>query len=306
MGLLVVMAIGFQNCGEVGLEEPKEHSFSSSISTAQGLLCLDSDETLESFYVSNLNSKMVGGFMQMDSDADGLSDLEEEAQGTNPLDRRTSKSILDSICRTVDYNVRCESINVVCSGASNALGINDCDQKALRLEELYDHPNHGLDSDKDGMPDLLEIRAGSFPNIADETADPDRDLRENQVELGVGSDLRRADGGFPREYQVLIRKTKLAPATDCRGERWEVAVEQVPLVRTQVYESLSEPWLSHERDENVIVLVFKTRPKVGASRNARLFRLAKKVQVPVSQAGGAILDFSFTTASFTMVGEVEP
>lgn len=311
-GLIIFLsALGmvtlFQNCGNVNLATPQESAFASVSTKASGELCLDATETMESFFVSNLNSKVVGGKLVADSDADGLSDAEEISFATDPLKRRSYKEILDSICQRVDYRVRCESVNVVCTGAVNGLGLSDCDRQALRLDELYGHPTQGLDSDKDGIPDLLELRAGTFPNVADATEDPDHDLKENQYEIQIGSDPRSADGDFTELFKTVLTKTKLAPSTACPGERWQINISQVPLVLSQNFTSTNESWLSHQANENVILFVLKTRPKVGVVANAKIRKFVKKVQIPDDILSPSVgLEFSFSSSNFSLVGEVLP
>lgn len=304
-----VVFAAFQNCSDIKLAEIKEQSLASVASPlkATGDICLPTDETLESLFVTNLNAKAVNGQFQMDSDGDGLSDLQELSMGTDPVRRRTHRNILDSICQKADYNIRCESLNVTCVGVQNGLGLNDCDVQALQLDQLYSHQVQGLDSDKDGIPDILEIRAGTFPNISDASEDPDHDGKENQYEIGIGSDVRVGDAGFPEEYKLIVQKNKLPPTVSCNGEHWQVNVSKIPMVRTSAFASDEEWHLSHSENQNVIQITLKTRPKTGVNANAKIRVYYKKINVPVTKDGSGVAEnFSFSLLQMPLQGEVEP
>ena len=295
----------FQNCGQVALNSPEVQSYASTSSKATGLICLPADEILETFLIKNINAKLVGGQLQMDSDGDGLSDAEETSAGTNPLNRRTAGKVLDSICQQVDYQVQCNNLNLTCSGVPEGFGLTDCDVEALQLGTLFDHPTQGLDSDKDGVSDYFEILTGTFPNINDSSSDPDQDGIPNLLEIERGSNPRQADLNMSSALQNLVQKTKLPPSVNCAGDLWQVNINQVPLVMAKSYQSDSNPLFNHQMNENVVFMVLKTRPRAGSNINAKMYLYSKKIQIPLAGQTGN-LNFNFTFTDFQLLGEIEP
>lgn len=309
--LLISIAAGilvfFQNCAKVTLEE---EPLSEQVNYLAGKvsLCLDglnSTKTIESIAVYNLNLVNKRGSMELDSDADGVSDKEEALYGFNPLVRHSTGKLLDRICMNLSTAAACASLPVACTQTRNKLGLSDCDYKVLALDQLYANPDHGLDSDKDGMVDLIEILRGTLPNQADNLDDPDHDLILNQDEVNFSSDPQYYDGP-PSRFETIARSDKLANDPSCSGERWEFKVAQLPWVKAPaVTDDLDSTGpsgslsLSHPKNNNVGLMVIKLRPRLGETGYSKI--LFRRILL-----GSETPNLNGTMADFETAGEVEP
>ncbi|MCB0365448.1 MAG: hypothetical protein H6624_19765 [Bdellovibrionaceae bacterium] len=258
------------NCGDVRLMQKYEKVEPTHLA-GKTALCIPEGFDLESFYVYNLNSMVEEGKMTIDSDMDGLSDGVEKALGSDHRDRRSAGKIMDGICMTLTGTVDCSSAALSCDSTQNGLGLTDCDLLALELNQLYAHPQQGLDSDKDSVPDIIEILGKGFANMKDAFDDSDRDLILNHEEYSRGSDVRSYDDNLPRHLQTVLTMQKISSGgSECAlGEtEWNVNLEQMPLVPTDAVQTPDEVGgesLSHGDGENVILFVYKIRPLTAAA-----------------------------------------
>ena len=151
--------------------------------------------TLESklLIAANINAIPGPEGPVLDSDGDGLTDVEEEAAGTLPTLRDTDGdgvsdnveilSGLDPL--TAEIPKACENVNLLAD--QDLDGLTDCDELLLGTEPTL------VDSDGDGMPDRLEV-VGSIDYVApDAEADTDGDGVNNGDEIAQHSDPRSTD-----------------------------------------------------------------------------------------------------------------
>ncbi|MBK7962844.1 MAG: hypothetical protein IPK04_17625 [Bdellovibrionales bacterium] len=135
----------------------------------------------------------------------------------------------------------------------------------LRLDTLFGHPQQGLDSDSDGMLDLLEILAGTLPNRSDRNDDPDHDGVMNWIEIQQGTSPVFANTNVDQSRLVEYNTTRAASKDSCAGELWRVKVTRLPLMEAKAYEdpvdsvSPLSPAFSHQESENVIAVFFKLK-----------------------------------------------
>jgi hypothetical protein len=142
----------------------------------------------------------------LDSDGDGISDVEEDELGTNPRawdsdgdsigDRleqlmNTDPLVEDHICLTEDL------------GDLDQDGLSDCEEYKLGLNPLR------FDSDGDDIPDLAEVLFRTNPLLKDALDDDDRDGLSNLQEIKQGLDpVNPTDEGdvslFGYVYEVEI------------------------------------------------------------------------------------------------------
>lgn len=307
--LLVAVCVGlFQNCSDVRLEKP---ALEQALTVAAGTvtLCLEgpySSMTLDSALALNLNVVPKSSTIEIDSDGDGVSDADERTYGYDPMKRRTFGTFLDRICLDASGADHCQGLTSTCSKMPNKFGLSDCDVQVLGLDRLYGHPDQGLDSDKDGLADLVEILRGTNPAQADSLADPDHDLKRNIDEIGRGSNVAFAESEFVSKYKVVATSTKLAASSSCAGELWVLNVESLPWTPLPAFtddmdSNLPVGALSMTRPErtNTGVLVLKLGPKPGSAAKAKLlFR-------PLI-LGEDLVNLDGTIDDFIQAGEVEP
>jgi hypothetical protein len=144
-------------------------------------------------YAVNMTSIKVSDNLKLDSDSDGILD-EEEAGFEADEDNSHSMvpGVLDGVCKIVGNKSLClqERKKVTCDSLKiNKFGISDCDIKILKLDKLAYRPELvGIDSDNDGLPDIIEILKGTSPINADAHIDLDNDGLNNIQEISSGLD----------------------------------------------------------------------------------------------------------------------
>ncbi len=297
----LTMVISFQNCGKVELKSSNSVMLENS-KTGTGFLCLPSGFTLDTFFISNLNVKSTSMGLESDIDGDGLSDREEAQLGFNPEKRRTSGKVLDSICSTIDYGVNCTNFTLDCNLSQNAFGLNECDILALNLNRNV-QLGTGIDSDKDGIPDYLEIRINSFPNLYDSYNDLDFDQLNTTVEAERGTSVRNSSITSPDQNYIKVVKTKMT-SQDCAGEYWKVDILNLPTMPIKKFteESPGVVNLSHQLNENIIMTFLKIKPIGDLTAPTRIFSGIQKVKYDQSNVDTA---FILDQKNLYFTGEVD-
>ena len=296
-----VLVVGFQNCGKVAIQSPSTLMITNA-KNGIGYLCLPEGYTMDSFFITNLNIKTTATGLQIDNDSDGLSDEEEVQLGFNPNLRRTSGKILDSICSMVDYGVNCSNFNLNCSITQNPFGLSECDILALNLNQTV-QLGIGIDSDKDGIPDYLEIRINSFPNLADSYSDLDFDLLNNYTEAERGTSTRNSNVNTPITDYVRIAKSKISN-TACNGEYWKIDIINLPTLSTKDFTDNSTGLLnlSHAPNENLIMTFLKIKPIDNLTSPAKTFAGLQKVKYDLNNKDTS---FKFNQDLLFFTGDVE-
>jgi Bacterial TSP3 repeat len=161
--------------------------------------------------VFNPNAILRDGVVLADSDADGLADEDEETIGTDPTLADTDGDGLgDAIERFVfvegsTFDPLVAALPVECSMLvdpqldSDSDGLKDCEEIVLRTEPSLP------DSDKDGIPDLVEVRRGGNPLADDALSDNDRDGLTNAFELRAGLDVSTSDATNELDFGYRYR-----------------------------------------------------------------------------------------------------
>lgn len=298
-----VLTLSFQNCGNIKVGAPAEEVIASNAKTGVGYFCVPSGYTLETFFISNLNLKPSKYGMAIDTDGDGLSDSEEDSVGYNKMKRRSADKVLDSICEDLNYGVDCQKFTLSCDPAQSEFGINECDKLALNVT-MNIQTGAGIDSDKDGIPDILEIRINSFPNLSDSTNDLDFDLSNNIAEAEQGTSSRLSNKEMDPAHLVQVSKTKLTNSPSCpSGEYWQFNVINLPTVPVPAFldDQLSAFSFSHAQNENVIQTFVKIKPVNSTTANAKTFSSVQLVQYDPNNLDKL---FVFDQAQLVPSGEV--
>ncbi len=175
----------------------------------------------KSFVVSNQNAlTRPDGTTVPDSDADGLADDEEPAFGTNPGKRDSDGDGIgdkvELLLQTTgvdplvaDDPVTCAflPVEVRFTQDSDGDGLLDCEEALLRLDPTL------FDSDRDGLPDPMEVLAGTNFLEDDGLTDSDFDGSPNIDELRAHTDPRAADSKTRTQLAYLYREVDLGVRT---------------------------------------------------------------------------------------------
>ncbi len=180
--------------------------------------------SLGTVVVSNLSSAPSTG--EVDSDADGLTDAQEQTLGTNP-DQRDSDGdgFSDGVERWVALGkdkdpTRLFRLMEGCQSPgvdSDCDGLSDCDERVLAS-----NPSRA-DSDDDGLPDAVEFQHATRPELADNLTDFDVDGIPNGDEVRQHTDPWKMDPSKPESaYQYSIEPSAAAGCFRVRVENVRV------------------------------------------------------------------------------------
>lgn len=205
------------------------------------------------FGAINLTAKMEGSELLPDSDMDGIPDRDEAVFGYDPQKARSNFMVLDGICR----NGICTGVEKDCGGI-NALGLSQCDVDKLSLTD-------GLDTDRDLIPDFVELLKGTDPvSISENFRNSDNDGLANYTEILQGSDPVSYDESYDDNLLMKYSVEKLPVSiSGCEmpQESWTFHIENIPLVPTLETKNTDEltssrDYLNHLKDENVIFVYY--------------------------------------------------
>ena len=147
----------------------------------------------------------------VDTDNDGLFDVAEEAQGSDPNDPDTDGDLLKDGAEVNIYGV--SPIN----NDSDGDGVTDAVELGLG-EDPAVAGAFGPDSDNDGIPDSFEAIIGTNPNLND----TDGDGWWDGFEIGIGIGLISSDADNPLVENLRIEGTgfTVSPVGNLKPQAW--------------------------------------------------------------------------------------
>lgn len=220
---------------------------------------------LKRLIAMNRNTVSRNGEVLIDSDGDGISDLQEEEIGTDPTNVDSDGDrISDGVelkmglkpQNVLDANgvPTGENINIVkgCNTENDEDGdrLNDCEERVLGTDGCIS------DTDGDGVPDLVEFLGGTNPLVAEDLQDDDRDGTANVQEIEKHTDPISADIEFQQErgYGYAIKEAK--PTPDGRA-CYDLDIYNVTVVGTQSRPSPDGSGLIIPKGTNDVYLYFQ-------------------------------------------------
>src|SRR5207248_1915857 len=182
----------------------------------------------------NRNARVVNGVLEADSDGDGLTDEEEIALGTDPLNMDTDfDGLSDRLELEVGLDPKVPNVIEGCDAIGDADhdGLTDCEEKLLGTNPCMS------DSDADGVSDLVELLMGTDYLRPEGTRDDDGDGLSNIEELKAHTDPRSADVAVFSERGYTYRETT-APNAASGAACTHLRVANISLVETKAIPAL--------------------------------------------------------------------
>lgn len=259
------------------------------------------DYRKEVLSIVNLTAKAVGEKLIPDSDMDGIPDEYELKYGYDIQNRRTF-GMLDSICQQLGGSKLCPQAKAKsnCTGKLNNLGLNDCDLDLLGVSNSFNLPfrQFGIDTDRDGVADVIEIVRGTNPTLMDSSDDMDNDGFTNQAEINSGTDPMRPVN-VARDLQMIYTESSVPTADFCPNgsEAWQFKIDQLPVVLTKSSSAKETPIeavskstesnfdFSHAENENLILVTYKLVPSNAAAAAPQLWGAILKANIGISRDG---------------------
>lgn len=251
--------------------------------------------------------------VEADSDIDGISDAREIVLGYDPQIPRSSgvSGILDGICESLGGIDRCRELReqIACNpNIFDKLGLSDCDLEILGLNDMEGVIDKGVDSDRDGLPDFVEVIKGTDPHRPDMTQDSDSDGVINRTEILKGTSVFSPRGALS---DLILNQSELkfnSQAPTCQHGGWELSSRRLQTARTLEVVNTSVPQLSHLRNEQLILVIYRLVP--ANSLEPEIEYYAKFVKVRASgYVGDEILQAipsEVLPEDFIMLGKVRP
>ncbi len=177
----------------------------------------------------NRNTVARSGELFVDSDGDGVSDVDEEAAGLDPLVADSDgDGLMDGVERRMGLDPLVPDVINGCNPFLDSDGdrLNDCEEKVLGTDGCVG------DTDGDGAPDLVELLVGTNPQVAEDLADADRDGVANIEEVAAHTDPRSADLAFRDERGYGYAISDAEPTEDGRA-CYHIEVRNVTVMATR-------------------------------------------------------------------------
>jgi hypothetical protein len=190
---------------------------------------------LKQLVAMNLNALPSQGQPLVDTDGDGLIDVEEHLAGTSPVLADTDGDGFSDLVEVRQTNAGLDPLFAGDADCRMDTDRRDDDGDGLlNCEERYFGTNSRLiDTDADGFPDDVEIRMGTNPSAADTLADADFDGALNGTELAAHTNPLDSDvADFSRiAYRTrlrLLREEDSLPGRLC----YDFSVSNIALTPT--------------------------------------------------------------------------
>lgn len=274
----------------------------------------------DTFMAVNMTALRREGKLLADSDMDGLTDEDEIRLGYDQRNPRSRVSgVLDSICERLGGVSACQARRntVTCNPSLfNSTGMSDCDYRILYLDKIPSAigSDWGVDSDNDGVLDIIEILKGTDPASSDMARDLDGDGISNLDEIVRGSDPYYNDANTPLS---ILNETSVSPlpasqgSSSCAAGGWTINLNRMQVTPTlAVSVSAATPSsFTHPENQQMIMIYYRLSPQNSTSSQSTFFGRVVRVNVSVDDNGLERLSTStdfIPNDDFRELGKVNP
>jgi hypothetical protein len=272
------------------IDKDQKTTFLGDISTQENELCKKLSKKsqvqfkLKTLYGVNLNLMLKNNEVKVDSDSDGLPDDLEIQLGWK-IDNSHSTGVLDILCyKSLNDKELCkeEVSTLQCDSEVGRLGLTDCDLKFAA--NVYGKPLDGVDTDKDGIIDLIEILRGMNPNRIDTYENPSGDGVINIKKIFEGLDIFSSLISYPignNKKLGLQFEESLDKCSDNRSS-YSFELTDIPMVNTVSFpkSSLTENLnFTHLKNENIVLLISHWQTEGGLNLPEKIFYQKVKVNL---------------------------
>lgn len=219
------------------------------------LTSIKREKAMKNLLVVNESLRQTEFGQRVDTDGDGVPDKVEHEAEMNPLSRDSDS---DGFSDSVEWRLRRVGLNPISPdlGCDQPEDRADIDGDGLsRCEELLLRTSTKLfDTDRDGVPDGIEVRVGTDPAKADALEDADLDGVRNGDEIRVHTNVSFDEGTQRPFLAYRYRTTEAEPAQD-GGRCYDFRVKNV-----QLGTPLARPGEEHSYGRNEILLYLGEAP----------------------------------------------
>ena len=299
MGIIALIIMTYQNCGDIKLNLPKAGKQSSYMQLQHSVtvdFCIPQENgiTYDLFgspLAINLNAIPYQGNYQSDSDADGLADSIEGP--FDPLNSH-SQNILDYICfKAGQCSSTCTNNNYF------SLGLTECDIQAYsNLQGSYNN----FDSNSDSIPDFVAIirKGDPFRNAALGINQNGRSLAE---EILNQTDPEWLGAGRP-DFRPMVSRLDNNDSCLFPAKHYSITTQNQPFVPVKSYTDNYSMTLagrsfnlSHRENENIIGIFISTYSLSGNPTIHRGYFYLGRIQDSTAQS------INVRTTDFVKAGE---
>lgn len=303
----------FQNCSNVNITEPPIVAASKApLGKLGARICPSLSNNGKNYnfkirraFVVNLTSLPLKDALAVDSDMDGISDIDEAKNGFDPVNRRTF-GMLDLICLKTGGAGGCAP-KAACLDKAISPGLTGCDLSNFKAANSLGRMT-GLDTDNDDIPDLLESLRGTSIVRADSGDDYDVDQVANLDEILLGTDVNSKLTMNPVNL-VNYDLDEISESCNTRQKVVNLKINSIRLLPDTLAITDNRPLvigtqridLSHKAGENVLAFIYISEPVSTTLVNKEMYMQILKVH-PTESSGDMIIN----ETDFVFLGEVVP
>jgi hypothetical protein len=210
--------------------------------TITGSVCASGGFVLRGLFVEPLSAARDRAGWKIDADGDGLADSAEpdpSAAAVVDVDNDGFTDFFET--NRAGFDPRVRDFRGCDPGAGCTLADADGDELSHVAEAVLLTSESKLDTDADGVPDGLEVRAGLDPAVAN-AGDLDADGTSDVLEVQLGSDPRFSDDPLASPVRLDLSWTLTSETATERC--YQLTLDNLPMRAPSGEASIFKIWLS--------------------------------------------------------------